>query len=731
MSIPAAVYLDHRGDARVPEGCLVVDSERDFLQHALGSAPIMVRGLALCRWAEAFYAGRGRHCLALEAPVEALRSVVEGVSEAQAQELLAALGELDDDLPKRPHLRDVLRAIYPAGPWELDPSLSHSARWLLFLDEASLPEYLTPFLQAQRKAWHSQAGEDARLFYEIDTVDEARATLRRWLGLDRQAPPPTESRFPLPVPEKWQDLARESWAREVLSAGTGLLNELRVRFIPPELLHVAAGEISRYLTHNTEALSPTVLRQLEPFVAVETVERLRSLCPPPEPGDVPEHLADVVAWFTGEYLPYREWEAEHGTGAARERVARAARQFAEWFLPFCTTALHSGMGQERFAFARAAALQAGRAEHVTLWVVLDGLHLRDASRLLQHLRQEPRLSVTRSEVVLAFVPTITSVCKPALFNGRPPSEVVAGEPVPTFPGARLLRDSSDWAAELARASLGDVFVWSILQPDKAYHLPHNRRSIRLEVGSQLDAVAKRIREGAVAINSELPVRIYIATDHGRLLGSGERRHPVPEGMTSHGRAAWGEAAVSFGPSGIAYNEEADVAYLSRHRFNLSVDCAVALDSDAFLTNDGKRGTEQFPHGGVYPEEVLIPWIELARDAAPLTLRCRLSGNGQADRRAEVRLTIENTSSLELQLQSVRLILRGGQAREIPVSGVARPYAVSELRATLDNWPSETELIDARAAAFVLRPGNSPVAVPAEVALTATQMYKQSLSLEDF
>lgn len=58
--------------------------------------------------------------------------------------------------------------------------------------------------------------------------------------------------------------------------------------------------------------------------------------------------------------------------------------------------------------------------------------------------------------------------------------------------------------------------------------------------------------------------------------------------------------------------------------------AVSLTEDAFETNDGRGGQERYPHGGLYPEEIIVPWLALAGDyeAPQATVRC----TGKAARR---------------------------------------------------------------------------------------------------
>lgn len=473
------------------------------------------------------------------------------------------------------------------------------------------------------------------------------------------------------------------------------------------------------------------LPRLDDTLRPAIMSGFNSLCPPAKPGSVPSTLEEITRWFRTEYGPYRKWQAENGGEEEDALIQGLARAFAEWYLPYCRDAFNGSEGREQFAFSRAEELRSRREQFVTLWVILDGLNPYDAEALTAHVQDEPPLTVLRSDLVLAPVPTITRVCKPTLFSGKPPASVVEAEPVPDFPGLRRLRDTMNWTRELGEAQLGDILVWSHLEPDKTYHSQHDPGLIRSDARGELRKVADRIRRVVEAVDRRLPLRVCITTDHGRLLSSGNRSHEVPAGMTSHGRAAWGDAPVEFDASGIHIDEEKQIAYLSRYRFSLTVDCAVVLDGDVFRMSDGRTGTEHYPHGGVYPEEVLIPWIELERDAAPTLLRCRLSGSGEAGKPADLELVVENAGRMEMHVEAIRLTFTGGRTEMIPVTLMATPYSSVSDRATLARWPDETELGGATARVLASGPISSPSWFAAELALESKQMYKQSLTLDDF
>jgi len=170
-------------------------------------------------------------------------------------------------------------------------------------------------------------------------------------------------------------------------------------------------------------------------------------------------------------------------------------------------------------------------------------------------------------------------------------------------------------------------------------------------------VASKIADVTDHLSDKIPLHVILTTDHGRLLGTSPRCVPVPAGMHAHGRAAWGRTPQDFPASG--YMVDGNMAYLYGERFGLSEDVAIILDESAFLTNDGRQGAERYAHGGLFPEEVIIPWIELERDVVPTQevgagIQVRITGKGRAGQPGVLDIEIANANEIPLVLSSVYL-----------------------------------------------------------------------------
>ena len=124
-------------------------------------------------------------------------------------------------------------------------------------------------------------------------------------------------------------------------------------------------------------------------------------------------------------------------------------------------------------------------------------------------------------------------------------------------------------------------------------------------------------------------------------------------MKAHGRAAWGPCSVPFDADGIYIDQ--DLAYIDAQRFGLPEPSAIMLSDDAFLMSDGRTGVETFPHGGVFPEEVLIPWIRFTRDRGPITISIRITGKGVAGASGKLTLEVTNASDVPIEIVQLNLL----------------------------------------------------------------------------
>jgi hypothetical protein len=286
-----------------------------------------------------------------------------------------------------------------------------------------------------------------------------------------------------------------------------------------------------------------------------------------------------------------------------------------------------------------------------------------------------------------------------------------------------LPEGKDPTVGLRSANSEQVFVWTLAEPDKTYHGKADAKTILHQVDGVLQACATRIAEACQLVPSHLSLKVIVTTDHGRLLGDSQKSLPVPQGMTAHQRAAWGRCDLSFPTSGISLDANGQVAYLNGPRFGISdIDhCAVVLTDAAFQTNDGKAGVDHFPHGGLFPEEVVVPWLEMVRDAEMPAVVCKVSGKAREGAEGRVVVEFVNPSQIEVRVLALSFVF-GKKRREIDFSYDLPALCQKTFDGTMREWPSKHEVLDGSAMAKLKLPTGLEFMVEVDLDMDSEGFY---------
>lgn len=723
MNRPFVILLDPMGDAPVPEAYTSVESEVEFLRRATEGQPLLIRGARLCEWAKTFYSAREVTTQYAHSPSREVQAVLPSLSAAQTTDLISRIGAQQfNNLPRPLSPLVLTQALYPTALWLDSPTLSHAASWLLWLHQTQPDEVAQAAIAPLRQQWYDTATEPERIAYAAATANDANLLLRAWLRID---PAGEEIAalgiFPLGVPDDLTVTARQRWARQLIPSRGGLIEDLLVPdVLPMSLRRVLAEEAAAHLLENPAELDPGRLETLSRFLESQKSNQLFKFLPHPPPSELPDAVADVLAWFETDYLPFRRWQIPYGDGVAERAAADAAREFARWYLTHYPQALMGGPLANHLSF-RQTMVMGKDDQAATIVIILDGLHAKDAQHLRLKLQWKvPRLTLLDQRWVFAPVPTVTEFAKDALLKGHEPA--MAKDATAQAP---ILPERINPTHQLTKASPGDVLVWRVMEPDSTYHNRNSDDFLEQAVESALSRVAMTISEIVTHVPDELPLRITITTDHGRLLGRADRAIPVPPNMQSHGRAAWGEQAHEFDETGIIY--DGDVAYLHGERFGLPADAAeaaVLVGPGMFKTNDNKSGMELSPHGGVAPEEVIIPWLVWERDWAAPDVLIQATGQAVTGQVGQLSLKVTNPTDIIITVTQLELLLSDHGRQEIELQSSINARTSVEIDLTVNPWPTKRQLQDCTAAVTIRLPAGRQFEVRFKPELNASEMYQR-------
>lgn len=696
-------YLDPNADATAPAEGRVVESETDLLRLICSGETGVVRGRELCRWASEYARGRGLQVLPLRSPAESIRRLFPELTHEQARELAPRVAaRLGGGEPTPAEFAGWLWG----EPWWTDElSAHHAARWLLWWLEHRPTEAETVVLASLSRLFESSASGPAAAAYAVRDAESALNLIRSWLGLGAKL---EWGKFPREFTSSLSETLRQGFAEQVLRKQGEVVTDLPTD-ADPRALRLAAEASAEFYRLQPRRLTASALEALRPYLSLSEADRLEALIPPALPGPAPVEAGRLGQWFLREYLPYRKRVEDNDP-----TVLELGRNFGEQFLQMYSRDIPSGgPAHEHVSWVRARKLR--RPDAVTLLVVLDGLGYQDMEYLWEEvarLDSSGRISLLKDDVAFAPLPTVTKWAKPALLKGVPPAYADQQPDLGT-----VLRRDEEVRAALARAAPGDLVFWCDQEPDSTYHEPVSKQVALSKARGALTGFAQRLIEVVLEAPPSVPLEVVVTTDHGRLMAASARTRSLPQGTEALQRAALGDLGLREG-----LTISGDIAYLSRSAFSTPADFAVVLSGESFHTQDGRRGNDAFPHGGVFPEEVLIPWWVLARDTRRQPLQAELSGKGKAGRAAAMVLTVRNPNPVEVEVS--RLELLSPTTHTFPVGEVVPPMGEMRFQAELAPWPDSAQAERLEARIVYDLPGQRAAQARASVKLEVEEMYVQ-------
>lgn len=717
MKMSADILLDRLGDLPAPPGFRIIDSEVDFLRWATDDTPLLIRGQSLCAWAESFYSLRGQPYRYEESPSAILQRMFPALSSDQARRLSEKMG-LVSISPDEVSLTSILNYCYPmdSSLWQGTVSPDHAARWLIWLCSHQPDEAEKVILNEFSHLLEDRAGNAPEgQVYRATNQESAKLLLYTWLGLTEDIQDIGLGEFPLNIPTDLYNEIRSLWMRRLIDSEGRFFKQMLNFPLSIRLRQELAQLAAQYYEQHSQHLTSEIIWQLQPYLSPQALASLEKHLPPPDPMPLPQGEEAVLNWFQSEYLPYRLWQARYNDKQAAKRVINLAQTFTDWYLRHYPKWL---IQTDWISFQKSAHLIETAHNVVTFCVILDGLPAWDAEDIARSMYAKiDRLQIQEKHYCFAPLPTVTEFAKDALLKGVPPRLAPN-----TSPLGKILPDNKSPLPGLKDAKLGDIVFWCINQPDSAYHFESRAKRER-QVRAELDSILHALMEVVEAVPAELALRVIITSDHGRLLNPKSlRRLHVPGGMQAHGRVAWGVLNQKFDEDGFSVDEIAGWVVAHGERFDMSHDMLIAWNEDSFV--NFKTGSEPYPHGGLFPEEAIVPWFVFERDAKQPALQVTVTGKGEAGHSGDITATVVNPTHLRLECFSISF----SHGPQVNGHWDILPLSKTEFTIALKPYPTQVDLASVKAILLIRQSNGAIFRIEVIPSLDVISLYTRDDSL---
>lgn len=355
------------------------------------------------------------------------------------------------------------------------------------------------------------------------------------------------------------------------------------------------------------------LQQLPGFAQSEPARRLVQRYTPPEPVRLWQGIdEDFDGWVTD----YARYLRQCFVRRELPEVGDPGVSFGRWLKEFCGVSYtHPERGYGRFARQVRESLQRGRSVVV---VLIDALASHLAKEAVGYLKDYLKEDPTWSSYLLTAVPTITEVCKEAVLTGWRPDQCSGGLASLLCKAYDLSEDQVQVAASWQDGERLQVNAKTRLvvhrdnQLDDQVHRSGSYHVLLDESASVFRRLGELVARwvGDFTCLQQSPPVVLLAADHGFTYGPG-----LGSETRGQQRLDGRHRCVELTRKPAAQDlEDESLVHLDKARHSLSKSYLAAVGRH--FGRDTVSGWVM-SHGGLLPEEVIIPAVEWFGDRAAM------------------------------------------------------------------------------------------------------------------
>jgi hypothetical protein len=327
---------------------------------------------------------------------------------------------------------------------------------------------------------------------------------------------------------------------------------------------------------------------------------------PPKP-DWKPNASKWLKWATTSYLPYRYWMMINGQ--YDDEIEAMSIAYEDWLFDEYSKLLKKA--SHRFAFNSYQTIKKLLERNkIVLWVLVDNLPYFSQSILVKQL-SEHGFRVAEMVRKIACIPSETSISRKSVLAGRLPNQlpeavsekstILDAWQSRTHKRVTFLEKFND--LESVDQYQAELYIYVYTRLDDLWHTPaYNDFEIEEEIEVAMARLVARLSKAMTQLEQRDPASLVISTDHGAIyLHTKSERLSVPASATKdetyekHRRFIRTSRPDAL--NGVEW------FYLDKGVFHLHHNYAVARGWRYI-----ERRPRGFTHGGLSPEETIVPMI---------------------------------------------------------------------------------------------------------------------------
>ena len=424
-----------------------------------------------------------------------------------------------------------------------------------------------------------------------------------------------------------------------------------------EMLEAIVGQRSLPLSAHTFRQIASHFDPIRPK-AGDTLSRLKKAIVPPKPNHPEQHwsIDQWLSWATQEYMPYYTW-------IVKARVDRAQQQeyalsYSDWLYSHYPNWLNNSQSPLLLSqYQEITALIERESNALVFWLVVDGMRWSHEEFIREAFEQHGmQISALRPGV--AVLPSITDISKRALVTGLPArtidTQTIADAARTKFHRSNIPAIVGSSFHELTaaireQASLRIALLFYNLIDTLSHQIPADSID-NAGLRGHFKDLADQLREvHRICVQRSQPLSIFVGSDHGATLLPENAPlltlpdtareitngwSPEPSNRDPHWTSTRAAALASSDPQQI---DDSVWYFLDRERFQLDQHYLVPRGY-GYL----KRRPVGWVHGGLSPEETIVPLLQLSTEAPTiLPIEHELRGELRSNQAGTVTLILRN------------------------------------------------------------------------------------------
>jgi hypothetical protein len=410
-----------------------------------------------------------------------------------------------------------------------------------------------------------------------------------------------------------------------------LLNELKIKTLKDleELITTVSGElavefneINKLIYYFKDIISKELINRIkDKFTPISDqisaeLRRLDFIIPPLKPAkpNITWEADQWLEWAINSYLPYQFWLEEQNL--YDKEIATFSEMFADWFYKNFIE-LKSSFPKMLHKAVVNICHEIRNSKGVGLFIAIDNFNFKYIN-ILRSLFRQRQFICEEPQGYFSMVPTETEVCKKCLFSGESERAAVKNR---TY--KQIIEE--DWSIFLSdkkikylpnlgalkkkREKEYDMYFLNYCNVDELLHKDEDELGVNhLEkIYNELDNLVCLVIDFSKRLKIEDKLSIYICSDHGstkiqeKMPNYIDRKYYNNKSEDKHHRfVTVSDSQIDNLPSHV----ESNCYVIKKDEFGLTENTLIAKGYSRFV----RTTTKYYVHGGLSPEEVIVPFI---------------------------------------------------------------------------------------------------------------------------